>query len=762
MSFDFKINDLCPHIQTEEIHVTESDGRRVILNDIMVTSGSQSLKVKVNGVPWDRNNTLEAPAVFDITDVITSIDSPFQMVLPEISAFTGEQQGSFANSDQHVIVRACVRETVLPRNGAERTEVFLIGQNADASPAYAARSTAHSWGLVRPQLSKVLSVVAERNLILERFDFNPTISTDDLLKRTDLIRPEIERILVPGSVEPWARLEILGRFDIDPTISTDDLILGLGVSQEIEDAIRALLGDGREDAVFDVSDSVRNGIGIALGEIGPQLEQILSEDATVDSVQRLEILEKYDADPSISAMDLLDGQTVALDTTRRVGALLTDGRQEGTEWIEIPITKRLPFLSRIDFIEGEVVPEDVTAFVNGEQVVVAEVDGLDGTVVLQDAPYPCDLVEFEYCWKLKLLFVNGASGVIALDPHHLGITSTPDGTTDIVNADVRYFVKIKDGWTVEPTAGSIGGQLDIVFDTTKRTDKGRVILEDAGRFANGFNTVFQTESAPLLPFNADFFSDSLDTLLNSAPISVNGEIAIPVAFDPVLGLIQLENAPGPGQEIRISYFFRITGDDPVINPSINTEPTPTNPFEPDIIEVDYVTERTNCHRCNAMGRLDDIHFLPVNGTIVLVVTEQKLKQDLFKIVGTVITSNKFHRFYGTNFTIYIGQAGPPSFFQAQLTNEMLNAIGNLQRLQNDQFAYQAEAIDRRELINAIESVNVRRVDEIDPSIWQVDALVQSDAANAVDARILLTEEGVTLLDRIVSDRTGSVLRAIPQ
>jgi len=139
-------------------------------------------------------------------------------------------------------------------------------------------------------------------------------------------------------------------------------------------------------------------------------------------------------------------------------------------------------------------------------------------------------------------------------------------------------------------------------------------------------------------------------------------------------------------------------------------------------------------------------------------TEQKLKQDLYKIVGTVVGSNPFHRFYGTNFTIYIGQSGPAGFFQAQLTNEMIVALGALQRLQNEQFTYQAEFIDRRELINAVQSVNVRQVVEVDPGIFQVDVSLLSDAANAVDARVLLTEEGVTLLDRA----RGGVLEAIPQ
>ena len=83
----------------------------------------------------------------------------------------------------------------------------------------------------------------------------------------------------------------------------------------------------------------------------------------------------------------------------------------------------------------------------------------------------------------------------------------------------------------------------------------------------------------------------------------------------------------------------------------------------------------------------------------------------------------------------------------------------MQRLQNEQFGYQAEFIDSRELLNAVQSVNVRQVIEIDPSIWQVDVLLQSDAANVVEVVSLLTEEGVTLLDRAAQPER---LRAIPQ
>lgn len=758
MSFDLKINHLCPHTQTEEIHVCEFDGKRVILNDIMASTGSDSLRVKVNGVEWGRNNVLESPVVFDITEELLAL-SALQMVLPEIPALKGDQQGRFADSDQHVIVRACTRERIPLEQLLERPKVFRLGQNQSAKPFFVARGTAHVWGLIRSRVTVAIATLSEREDILSRYDANPNISSVDLLKNPDIIRPELERILVPRvDLQGWVRQGILERFEADPTLSTDDLLAGFDVPSDIRDSIRALIGDGRSDAVFDVSDSVREDVEVSLGDIRPQLIRILDADPSVTATQSLAIVARFDADPSISAQNLLKGVVVSVVTSEKMAALLEDGRQPGTQWSEIPITPRLPLLGRFDFIEGEIDVEDVTAFVNGEQVQVADVDGFKGTVTLASAPYPCDLVEFEFCWKLKLLFVNGESGVIAVDPHHLGVSS---GGSVITNADVNYSTLVKDGWALSPNAGSIGGQLDIVFDTTKRTDKGRAILEDLSRLANGFNTVFQTGSAPLLPFNSDFFSDPTETLLNSAPVSVNGEIVAPAAFDPVLGLVQLDSPPAPGQDVRISYFFRMT-EDTVQNPAVAFGGAPLNPFEPDIIEVDYITERVNCHRCNAMGRLDDIHFSRVNGSIITVTTEQKLKQDLYKIVGTVVGSNPFHRFYGTNFVIYIGQSGPPAFFIAQLTNEMISAIGALQRLQNDQFVYQAEFIDRRELINAIQSINVRQVDEIDPSIFQVDVRLLSDAANAVDARILLTEEGVTLLDRHVAKITGSELTAIPQ
>ena len=144
MSFDLKINHLCPHIQTEEIHVCEFDGKRVILNDIIASTGSKSLRVKVNGVEWDRDNVLESPVVFDITEELGSL-SAFQMVLPEIPALKGDQQGRFADSDQHVIVRACTRERIPLEQLLERPRVFRLGQNQSAKPFFVARR--HSFAL---------------------------------------------------------------------------------------------------------------------------------------------------------------------------------------------------------------------------------------------------------------------------------------------------------------------------------------------------------------------------------------------------------------------------------------------------------------------------------------------------------------------------------------------------------------------------------------------------------------------------------------
>lgn len=758
MSFDLKINHLCPHIQTEEVHVCESDGRRVILNDIMASTNPSSLRVKVNGVEWDRNNRLEAPAVFDILEDIEIsrvAATGYQLVLPDVPAMRGDQQGRFASSDQHVIVRACTTESVPFSQLAERPQTFLIGQNLDATPLYVDHASAHAWGLVRPRLERAVSSSYDGDAILDRYDANPNIDPTDLLKNPDIIRPELERVLRPRyDLEPWATAEILSRFDADPTSPTygtvvdgefrDGLLDGLTVPEDVEASVFALIGEkGRQDAVFDVTDSVREDVEVALGSVRPQLARALDADPGLTASQRQVVLARYDADPSLDAEALLEGIPASESTAQQIYALIGDFPPD-TRRVEIPITSRLPLLGRYDFIEGEVSPEDVRATVNGEEVEVVEVDGFTGAVTLASAPYPCDLVEFSYCWKMKLLFVNGESGVVAVDPHHLGATGSG---VEIRSVDVRYFTRVKDGWSLVPNVGSIGGQLDILFDTTKRTDKGRVILEDIGDLANGFNTVFQASQSPLLPFNAGFFSDSTETLSNSAPVSLNGEITVPTAFDPILGLIQLESPPAPGQDLRISYYYRMSGD----------EGSP-NPFEPDIIEVDYVTERTNCHRCNAMGRLDDMHYSPVNGAMVTVRTEQKLRQDLYKIVGTVVGSNPFHRFYGTNFTIYIGQSGPAGFFQAQLTNEMITALGALQRLQNDQFTYQAEFIDRRELINAVQSVNVRQVIEVDPGIFQVDVSLLSDAANVVYARVLLTEEGVTLLDRA----KGGELEAIPQ
>lgn len=102
---------------------------------------------------------------------------------------------------------------------------------------------------------------------------------------------------------------------------------GLDMPPGIADSITALVGDGRGgDALFDSADTIREDVEIALGEVRPQLNGILSTDTVLSSVKRRDMLTKYDANPAISASELIDGFDLSQSTVDWVNGLLGEAR----------------------------------------------------------------------------------------------------------------------------------------------------------------------------------------------------------------------------------------------------------------------------------------------------------------------------------------------------------------------------------------------------------------------------------------------------
>lgn len=133
----------------------------------------------------------------------------------------------------------------------------------------------------------------------------------------------------------------------------------------------------------------------------------------------------------------------------------------------------------------------------------------------------------------------------------------------------------------------------------------------------------------------------------------------------------------------------------------------------DIFEVSYVTTYINCRKCHSFKVYDDMAFSEL-GRFYFVENEDKLAQDVEKIVITVIKSNFHHPWYGTNLMTFLGSSADPNFFKIQISSDITKALRKLVDLQSKQRLYQSKYMNDRELIGAINYINVA-LHETDPT-----------------------------------------------
>ena len=151
----------------------------------------------------------------------------------------------------------------------------------------------------------------------------------------------------------------------------------------------------------------------------------------------------------------------------------------------------------------------------------------------------------------------------------------------------------------------------------------------------------------------------------------------------------------------------------------------------DEYELSYYTFAANCRKCNGLRIVDDITF-GGTGKVNKVEQEDKLIQDLLKIVITSLKSNPFYEWYGTSLVSLIGSKIVNSTqLETRITKEVTTAILNLKQMQKNQIAYQDKKIDPRELILRPIAVSTRQ-NPNDPTYFEVRAVVQTVAGNTVE------------------------------
>lgn len=145
-------------------------------------------------------------------------------------------------------------------------------------------------------------------------------------------------------------------------------------------------------------------------------------------------------------------------------------------------------------------------------------------------------------------------------------------------------------------------------------------------------------------------------------------------------------------------------------------------------EISYTVPSRLCRKCFGLDILYD-HQLDRSGRIVTVVFEQKLIQQVIKILMTKLGSNPFASAYGTNIPeIMYSAIRDPAGLVQQLNMEVSLAIEK----QRNIHYYQAEVqhLTQREILDQLMNVEVLRSDN-DPRVYLIQVEVSSLAGDTI-------------------------------
>ena len=129
-------------------------------------------------------------------------------------------------------------------------------------------------------------------------------------------------------------------------------------------------------------------------------------------------------------------------------------------------------------------------------------------------------------------------------------------------------------------------------------------------------------------------------------------------------------------------------------------------------------------------------ILNADGDINIVTNNDKLRQDILKILITNIGTNRFHPWYGSAITKKsIGQVADQKFNELQMTSSVQQSIENLMKLQKRQ-QQSGQVVSAAELIIAINNVFVER-DKIEPRQYNIVVSILTGALTTINQTFTL-------------------------
>lgn len=384
------------------------------------------------------------------------------------------------------------------------------------------------------------------------------------------------------------------------------------------------------------------------------------------------------------------------DVTILVSVFDEDASAQFTGADVLLVTQHRPLLSIYNINAAQLTANDIVVKVNAIEVEIDSIEPMFGKIVLKVAPLITDIVTVSYHYKAKVDVIDGDSGIIT-------VRETPELGQNVY---AYYFSLEKNGWSLE--SDSTLNTSKIIFDKEKYTNIKLVQNEDVSSQLNGLQSTFYTKYKPIIPPRANLMTQPIETLPTQIVVKINGIVDMPVFIDAEKGFINIGSTPRDTDIVTITYHYR-------------------SPEAADIVSVDYPVAVNQCRKCRRTGQVNDFDYDKL-GQLVTVVREQKMLQDLKKMVIAIKGTNTAHPWYGTSLITYIGTARLPEYYKVKFKGEIINTGEQMKDLQMQQARYQQ--VDDEEFFSFLSNITVEQSD-VDPDFYEVDTTVVSQAATAI-------------------------------
>lgn len=367
----------------------------------------------------------------------------------------------------------------------------------------------------------------------------------------------------------------------------------------------------------------------------------------------------------------------------------------GTE--TLLVTQHRPLMSLYNIYAVQLTSDDVEVKVNTVVVDIASIEPVYGKIILENAPPIGAVVTVSYTYRAKVLSINANDGRVT-------VKEKPSVGQSVY---MSYFYLKNDGWQI--STSSVTQSSVIIFDQPKQTNQAISVDEDVSSQFDGLKNYCRARYYPFIPPRANLKTQPIQTLITQVIVKVNGQLTTPINLDAENGYIYLDFNPEPTDTVLITYNYR------------------SSVVATDTISVDYQVVIGRCKKCKRVGQLNDNGYDKL-GLVTTVVREQKMLQDLLKIVTAVKGSNTAHSWYGTSLISFIGTAKPSAYYVTKFKGEIISAGENMKDLQRQQTQYQQ--VDDEEFFSFLDNIDVQQSD-VDPDFYEINATVISQAATSI-------------------------------